>query len=134
MSVRTSKPALLPPGLHVAPFLSREGALVLIALDYGSELRYMVSVTAAEGAVTLEQPFNGRKRVVDAARHFVPNAEGAVSAADYMSNRLTAGVHLAPWTVDTVRNQWIAIDAGGRLVAMMRGDTAPRELSTLADS
>ncbi|MBP6716453.1 MAG: hypothetical protein KA205_06295 [Acidobacteria bacterium] len=91
MKVKTSKPALLPPGLHVAPFLSREGALVLLAIDYGSEFRYMVSVTAAEGAVTFEHPFNGRKRVVDAARYFVPNADGAISALGGHPNPATSG-------------------------------------------
>ena len=105
-------------GLHVMPFLSREGQLVLVALDYGSTFAYMASVTAAEGSDCQQFPMSvggGRVRL-DVGRAFVGNGDAPPSATQY-APLWAAGIYCAPWQHPLHESDWLAIDERGRLAA-----------------
>jgi hypothetical protein len=112
-------PRRMPPGVHVMPFLSREGQFVLVALDYGSSFAYMASVASAEGSECQQLPASvgGGRLHTDAGRAFVGTAEKAPAASKYGA-LWTAGIYRAPWRHPLYESEWLAIDDRGRLAAM----------------
>jgi hypothetical protein len=98
---------LLSPGLHIAPFLSESGEMVMLPVDARHRLGCMQEFDAIES-----------RRVTAGA------STTASSVADfyraYGHELLTEGVHLARWRPWSGKGVvYLAIDAEHRLVAMV---------------
>ncbi len=130
---KKAKAPVFAPGVHVAPFLSREHRLVLVAIDYGSVFAGMTSVSDVSGGWVEESALNDGGTVwpFNGARSFLPH-DGAPSVAQH-ADMLPRGVHRAPWYRAPHRPEWLAIDADGCLVAslalphMSSGDSDARK-------
>lgn len=139
---------LLPAGIHVAPYLSSEGRLVLLAVARGGYL-----VAAREIARFADTPFEGRKGLAgvrvgqrgfdrasfvlepcasqDGFLPFVWHGNGGLRGRSLAATLWSRGVYLAPWR-DFIRDlpesegvqiiiarPWIAVDHRHRIVAEM---------------
>lgn len=102
---------MLGPGYHVAPFLSPNGKLVLLAMDIGGRLLGMAEVTRMIGRHSREDA-RGRYTINDAAQFRSPRE----SFGPRLWHR---GVYVAPWRNAPADTVLVAVDGCNRLVATM---------------
>lgn len=117
MTKRT-KADMLPPGIHVAPYLDSEGRFMLVVLDIGSTFVGSTSVASVHGGWGDAHPFRADAVIeFDGPRHFMPTAAGAAPSVAEHLPMLPRGVHRAPWVHPGNRPEWVAISSRRRLVA-----------------
>ena len=138
MSPRGRARLLVSSGVHVAPFLSHEGRLVLVAIEGDGILSGLGEVTAVTGGCTTE--IAGRRFSEPAAWTLMPSVARQSPCID-ARQMLGRGVHVAPWREpgpDSIT--LLAVDSRHRLLGQMvvrdRVDepATRRELSAILDA
>ena len=108
---------LLSPGAHVAPFLSHDGRLVLVAIEGEGILSGLGEVTAVNGGCTIE--IAGHRFSEPAAWTLMPSIARQAPCID-ARQMLGRGVHLAPWREPGPDSMTLlAVDSRHRLLGQM---------------
>ena len=148
----TTRAKLLRRGVHVAPFFSPNGRLVLLAIDRGHLCVLIAEITGLSGRGTLCEGLRGCDLHVGLLEPCP--SQGKIPFLNPGNDRalsrllLPKGVHLAPWRVciwdeatrcSSAAEVLLAIDERHRLVAQMTAalgqrESARRELSAFLDA
>ena len=130
LAADASRYAQLPPGVHVAPFRSRLGRIVLLAITPDGRLDAMTEVVGLEDLAPAPDALGTFAGVVAADGGDADLAATGRVLERYGPTLLGRGVHTAPWVAPVgAARTLLIVDGCNRLAAMTDvGDDAGVEL------